>query len=251
MMQKKTFGKRRQPGGAFSQDANISPNIYIIGAGMMLGGAAMGWLLVGRYSHVVADIGAPTVSSTKPKNICGLGNGVGIAQDNWVGVRQVTRLRSSPLMDANDIINEKATKTLGRTEYHETSRGETLHEKCRFGEWSQVNILEPYWLREIGGWVPTTTLRSFETANGRRIYVASDLYWIGELRRYDQNTVLSALNLVIQRDASCPVFDPETVSVSSRYGGPDDPILFVTCQTPSRQAYNVFFDLRGVSYDYK
>lgn len=66
------------------------------------------------------------------------------------------RVAASP--GAPKVVNEKATKIMGKTHYHKIDASERIFYHCRLGSASYVTMVEPEWLKGVSGWVDTDDL---------------------------------------------------------------------------------------------
>jgi hypothetical protein len=161
---------------------------------------------------------------------------------------ETTVAGSVKLLDApngHQIVNEKATSILGRTEYQDVDQTERLQELCRAGDWSKVAVLEPEWLRHVTGWIRVSALRKIQRERGgERRYVEADFYW-------DSTTVgnraklVEAVNRAARDHPECDTIDPGTLSKSPSRSKPGKPIYFVTCTGSAGDVFNIWFDIEG------
>ena len=63
-------------------------------------------------------------------------------------------LRSSPAIDAEKIVNQKATEILRRLDYCNVDNSVVVVEECIFNEWSWIRVVKPGWLaKSHRGWI--------------------------------------------------------------------------------------------------
>lgn len=170
-------------------------------------------------------------------------SGIGSSYDAQAAVQSKIQLRSSPLTDGTPILNEKESSVMGSQEYHEVDPTELLRETCRVGEWSEVAVLEPEWLRDVKGWVPTSRLRQINKPDGMRLFTEADFYWDTNLSRFNRELVVNAVNKTTRYHNDCSTFDPGTLSLSANKSTPQSPVFFITCHQPNYRSYNVYFTL--------
>lgn len=68
-------------------------------------------------------------------------------------------VRSGPGTNHPKVVNQKATRILGKTHHITIDSSTVVYEECVSGEWSWVRVLEPDWLRDSHrGWVASRFL---------------------------------------------------------------------------------------------
>lgn len=163
---------------------------------------------------------------------CGVGNIVAVS-GNY-------ELRKEPKETADKIVNQKATEALRKTHYHRIDNSTSVKIMGCSAEWTQVQIAEPEWLTDVGGWVPYKILRRIETSSdGARVYVESDVYWDNHTSNY-KNQIVAMINKISRENAGCKKIDPGTVAKSDSRSKPNEPVFFVTCGEGSN-VFNVWF----------
>lgn len=90
-------------------------------------------------------------------------------------VRQVF-LFEAPNNDAARVVNEKATKVTGSTEYRSVDGSTQVLEQCQKNGYSYITMLEPKWLQGISGWAATDKLK--EKTNPDNPYEGRIAEWI-------------------------------------------------------------------------
>ncbi len=86
-------------------------------------------------------------------------DGVACATDEKTGdvyavKGSIINIRQGPGTEFERVIDIEASEKLGTTEYAKVSKGHIVRVNCRQGNWSQINVLSPDWLRKSHrGWV--------------------------------------------------------------------------------------------------
>lgn len=183
----------------------------------------------------------PSASPNNAVETAAVGCGRGEPVNQVVGVRREADLRREPSQQGERIVNQRATEAFGgRTQYQLIDESTTVRVHCREGDWSHVQIVEPAWLTEHRGWVPTSVLRQIErSADGARVYVESDFYWEDNTRPY-RSQIIRAVNRIHREQPGCERIDPGTVAKSPQRGSPGRPVFFVSCGEGAG-VFNVWF----------
>ena len=180
-----------------------------------------------------ANLGA---SSSVPKP-CGDG---GLVLRDVVAVTGNYDLHALPLVEAEKIKNEKASRIPGKTHFHQIDNSTSVRRLCVQANWTHVQIVTPDWLTHVSGWVPNEALRDIErTASGSRVYVEADFYWHGDTSQFKQQ-IITAVNRIAQENRNCDQIDTYSVAKSPSRSKPGDPVFFVTCGSGA-SAFNVWF----------
>ncbi len=160
---------------------------------------------------------------------------------------EVTITGTSDLYDAPEgkrIVNAEATAVSTKTQYQSVDHTERLEETCRGKGWSQVRVLEPDWLTDVIGWIPTSKIRAIKRDEaGARRYVAADFYWDSTTSGKKQE-IVEAVNRALRHNSECRRIDPGTLSTSPSRSKPGRTIYYVTCTEPNG-THNIWFDLKG------
>lgn len=191
----------------------------------------------GRSSHDDRSAAAPTTGS--PHDGCG-------ERAEVLAPHEVTITGSADLLDAPEgepIVNAKATAASKTTQYQTVDHTERLEESCRGNGWSRVRVLEPDWLTDEVGWVPTSKIRGIERDElGARQYSEADFYWdSGTSGRKEK--IVRAVNRALHESPDCKRIDPGTLSTSVSRSRSGKMVYFVTCTKP--YTYNIWFDING------
>lgn len=63
-------------------------------------------------------------------------------------------IRQGPGREFDRVVDEKASGKKGSRQYAKVSKGHIVRVNCQKGQWSQINVLAPDWLRQSHrGWV--------------------------------------------------------------------------------------------------
>ena len=164
----------------------------------------------------------------------------GLVLRDVVAVTGSHDLHAQPTVGAEKIKNEKASRTLGKTHFHQINNSTTVRRLCVQANWTHVQIVTPDWLTHVSGWVPNEALRDIErTASGARLYVEADFYWGGDTSEFKQQ-IVTAVNRITQENRNCRRVDTSSVAKSLSRSKPGDPVFFVTCGSGA-SAFNVWF----------
>lgn len=154
-------------------------------------------------------------------------------------------LRSAPSGSADRLINQKATKILGSTEYHSIDSSTEVQIQCESGDWVRVQVTKPEWLTHVRGWVKRDVLSVPRARGEARTFVVDDIYWDDKTRPY-QVLIVKALNRIHREDPRCRTdIDPGTVARAASKGDSANPVFFVTCGSGAG-VVNVFFNEKDV-----
>lgn len=197
--------------------------------------------IVRELSEKTDKAGDPISRDLSEEAAKGCENG-GIATRDEVGIQGESPLYDKP--NGERIINQKATDALGKTHYQQVDKSERLEELCRTQKWSKVQVLEPSWLTDVVGWVPNSALREIERdGGGARQYVEADFTWNSETSP-EKAKLIAAVNRIARDNANCNGVNPGTLFKSLTRSKPGKPVFFVTCNGPSDQPFNVWFEPR-------
>lgn len=66
----------------------------------------------------------------------------------------IINIRQGPGREFDRVVDEDASDKKGSTQYAKVSKGHIVRVNCQKGQWSQINVLSPDWLRQSHrGWV--------------------------------------------------------------------------------------------------
>ncbi|TAU84626.1 hypothetical protein [Rhizobium leguminosarum] len=139
---------------------------------------------------------------------------------------------------AAKIKNEKASNSRF-TYYQSIDPSETVRITACSGDWREVNIIEPSYLGDVGGWVPAAVLDFSDKPSGPRVYSERDFYWEADTSSY-KNQIVPIVNRISRETPGCSEIDTGSLARSPTQGSAADPVFFVTCGSPPR-AFNVWF----------
>ncbi|WP_139267157.1 hypothetical protein [Celeribacter indicus] len=178
---------------------------------------------------------AAAETADDPPPPCGGG-----APGDVVAVTGSHELRAAPGADAPRIRNEKASRALGTDHFHRIDSSTTVRRLCRQDEWTEVRIVTPDWLSDVGGWVPTAALRQIgRTEDDDRLYVEEDFHWDTDTAPFKPQ-VVTVVNRIARENRNCREIDTASVAKSPSRSGPGDPVFFVTCGS-GMEAFNIWF----------
>lgn len=78
---------------------------------------------------------------------------LGCSQGKVLTPKATANVRVAPSDSADLLLNQKATEVLGRTHYHEVNESTSVKILDCAGDWVEVAITEPDWMRNVRGWV--------------------------------------------------------------------------------------------------
>ena len=150
-------------------------------------------------------------------------------------------VRNGPGTNYEKIINRKATNALGETRYVQIDNSVTVHEVCRKGDWSLIEVVKPDWLRDSHrGWVASRFLRGqMRDSAGVQVFTKEDFVWDKNTSPY-KDTIVAAVNKIHRENARCKEIDPSSAYLSGSKSSPGNPVFFVTCGSGAN-AFNVWF----------
>jgi len=152
------------------------------------------------------------------------------------------KLYPAPDLNAEPIVNQKATAALGKTHYQTIDSSTRVQIQCESGAWVKVQLTEPEWLRHVSGWIESKHLLLPSQSGAVRTYTDSDIYWDKGTTPH-KAAIIKAVNRVHQEDARCTgSLDPGTVALSPSKSKPGKPLFFVTCGS-GYNVVNVYFAL--------
>lgn len=119
--------------------------------------------------------------------------------------------RLKPDAKAGKIKNEKLSKTLNETHYHDIDPSTTVRRLCTHGDWTEVQIVTPEWLTDVKGWVPTKNLRVMQvSASGKRVYIENDFYWTKETSK-QKAKIVPIVNKIFNERTGCDEINTNSV----------------------------------------
>ncbi|MGB3025833.1 hypothetical protein [Paradevosia shaoguanensis] len=166
--------------------------------------------------------------------------GFPVPPNEVMAVNEKFEVRATPGLDAKRLINERASSLTVGTHYQLVDNSTTVRRYCEEGEWPLVSIVDPAWLNDVRGWVPTSNIRRIErTTNGRRLYTEADFLWDNDSLPYSEK-IVAAVNKISEENSRCGSIDASSMALSASKSSPADPVFFVTCGSGSG-AFNVWF----------
>ena len=164
-----------------------------------------------------------------------------------VAVDAEYQLRSAPDKKAGKIKNEKASAATGSTEYHSVDNSVTVRRLCASGEWTEVQIVDPEWLSDVKGWLPTKTLRVMQfSASGKRVYVESDFDWKKDTAKY-KSKIVPIVNKIFNERTGCDEIN--TFSIVREKSKSKEPHFSVMCN--GKPGFAVSFKLSDGDKEFK
>ena len=171
----------------------------------------------------------------------------GLTSNDSVSVSERFEIRTGPNNATPRLKNEKASQIFGETQYHVVDNSTELAVLCRDKDWSEVQIVEPDWLRDVRGWIPNKIVREIKTdAGGRRVFASEDFLWDKDSSPY-KSEIVTAVNKISRENARCLKIDPTSMAKSGSKSKPGKPVFYVTCNT-SGDAFNVWFEPGDVKH---
>ena len=156
-------------------------------------------------------------------------------------------IRTGPGTDYAQVVNQKATSILKKTNYKSVDSSETVREICRKNGWSQIEVIEPSYLSSDTGWIETNHLREQAFSDdGKRIFEEADFSFDTADDPYKE-IIVKGVNRVHREHAGCDKLDTGTAHVDWDTKSSLNPVFFVTCV--SDRVFNVFFSKADVESD--
>ena len=155
-------------------------------------------------------------------------------------------VRKGPGAQYDKIVNREATEALGETLYVQIAHTVTVHEFCRKGDWSYIQVVKPDWLRKSHrGWVASRYLRKEERDDmGVRVFTEADFIWDKNIAPY-KDIIIAGVNKIHRENSRCKKIDPSSAYISGSRSTPGGPVFFVTCGSGAN-AFNVWFSKKDV-----
>lgn len=176
---------------------------------------------------------------TPPEQQCKVGLD---ASRDVVGITGSAELHQLPDANSDRIINQKATKVLGKTFYQGVDSSTTVRRLCVESDWTQIQVVTPEWLTHQTGWIPSSAIRLIETdQNGIRRYVESDIHWDKDSKPFKKQ-IITAVNRIARENSQCDKPLPNLLAKSPSKSKPGAPVFFLTCETNKGQMFNVWFE---------
>lgn len=147
------------------------------------------------------------------------------------------------------IVNQKATRIMGKTHYVTIDNSVTVFEECSQGEWSRVRVTDPDYLSQSHrGWVESKVLRGKKVdSSGVEVFTEADFSFDDRTRPYE-SIIIAGVNKIHRENARCKVIDASSAYISSSKGSAFNPVFYVTCGKDA-QIFNVFFSKSDVEND--
>ncbi|GAA0616826.1 hypothetical protein [Paenochrobactrum glaciei] len=153
--------------------------------------------------------------------------------------------RLKPDAKAGKIKNEKLSKALKETHYHEIDPSTTVRRLCSQGDWTEVQIVTPEWLTHVQGWVPTKNLRVMQvSASGKRVYIENDLHWNKDTSKHKAK-IVPIVNKIFNERTGCD--DINTNSIQKFKKSKDE--FSVMCV--GKPGFEVKFKLSDIDKEFK
>lgn len=146
-----------------------------------------------------------STQNSQPPQTCGT---EGIVFNDVVAVSGSNDIHEAPGKDAPRIVNEKATKALGKTFYQSVDSSTSVRRLCVQSDWTEIQVVSPDWLTHVHGWVHSKALRQIETdQGGKRQYVEDDIYWDKDTSKFKPQ-IVAAVNRISRENAQCVKPEP-------------------------------------------
>lgn len=153
-------------------------------------------------------------------------------------------LRKSP--NGEKIVNEKATRALGKTAYQSIDNSTTVEIQCVDGDWARVRVSTPEWLKEQVGWVERSALVPPLKPGEVRDFVDADFEWDKDTKKV-KDMIVKTVNRIHREDPRCKTaIYPSSVAKSyTESKAQKKPVYFVNCGDGA-ESVNVYFDAKRV-----
>ena len=147
------------------------------------------------------------------------------------------------------IVNQKATRIMGKTHYVTIDNSVTVFEECSQGEWSRIHVTDPDYLSQSHrGWVESKVLRGKKVdSSGVEVFTEADFSFDDKTQQYE-NIIIAGVNKIHRENARCKDIDASSAYISSSKGSASNPVFYVTCGKDA-QVFNVFFSKSDVEND--
>lgn len=151
-------------------------------------------------------------------------------------------LRKSP--NGKKIVNEKATKILGPTQYQVIDNTTKVQIQCVDGDWARVQITSPEWLTEQQGWVERTALAMPLKPGEVRDFTDTDFMWDKDTEKA-KATIIKAVNRIHREDPRCKdeIYPSSAAKSDTESKAQKKPVYFVNCGGGA-SSVNVYFDTK-------
>jgi|GEM_PF-3513923 len=151
-------------------------------------------------------------------------------------------LRKAP--DSDKIVNEKATKILGSTQYQTIDNSTTVQIQCVDGDWARVQVQTPEWLREHVGWVERSALAAPLKPGEVLEFTEADFDWDKDTSKA-KAAIIKAVNRIHREDPRCKaaIYPSSVAKSAAESKAQKKPVYFVNCGD-GPQSVNVYFDAK-------
>ncbi len=144
------------------------------------------------------------------------------------------------------VVNNKATRIFGETQYQSVDSSTRVQIQCEKGVWVKVQLTQPEWLADVQGWTKREYLLPPRASGEARTFTEQDIYWDDHTSKYKE-LVVRAVNRIHREDPRCKKsVDPATLALSPSKSRPGKPVFFLTCGM-DLNAVNVFFTPEDVA----
>lgn len=207
-------------------------------------GMAMSMAQQGTDGKGASDGATPTpIAQTPPppKFECESGTAADGAVVNVIG-SDGHDLRRTP--DGEKIVNEKATKILGSTQYQSIDNSTTVQIQCTDGDWARVQIQTPDWLKEHVGWVEHSALSAPLKPGEVREFTEADFSWDEDTSKA-KPAIIKAVNRIHREDPRCKdsIYPSSVAKSDTESKAQKKSVYFVNCGDGA-QSVNVYFDAK-------
>lgn len=188
----------------------------------------------GSATPAVAQVPKPAA----PKFQCESGTSAG---GEVVGVLGADShdLRQAP--KGEKVINEKATKILGETQYQVIDNSTRVQVQCIDGDWARVQITSPEWLTQHKGWVERSALALPLKPGEVRAFTEDDFMWDKDTNKA-KAAIIKAVNRIHKEDPRCKedIYPSSVAKSATESKEQGKPVFFVNCGGGATSV-NVYF----------
>jgi hypothetical protein len=216
---------------------------------LMIGGGLVLLAILALCSYTRRQEKARVAALTRAQPTFAVSHECNPPVNQMVGFNSEYVLRSGPSESSPQLVNEKASKELKRTEYHSVLPTTVMLLVGCSRDWTNVAFVGQ--LLGVSGWVPTKLIRKIEKDSaGKRIFTEADFAWDKDTSKFKEQ-ILTIVNKITRENSKCPSVSG-TVDLAEDRSKAKAPVFFVTCEPPagSGPVFNVYFSPKDTKRDF-